>query len=174
MIALYILHPFTPPPPLTTLWLVYAFLRGPIRRVETPSNPFSCDPTNKVFPPLREGGKRWPKWRRGGSGRGWRRCHCTALGEGHYSEQGEPVTSAPTPGIDPTPSTLVPCTTNRGCNAPYISLLLYLHGTCVYRQRARVTVTILPISKNSFDFSNIILKSMGRGYVDGMKREVSK
>lgn len=32
------------------------------------------------------------------------RCHCTALGEGHYSEQGEPVTSAPTPGIDPTPS----------------------------------------------------------------------
>lgn len=32
------------------------------------------------------------------------RCHCTALGEGHYSEQGEPVTSAPTPAIDPTPS----------------------------------------------------------------------
>lgn len=32
-----------------------------------------------------------------------RRCHCTALGEGHYSEQGEPVTSAPTPAIDPTP-----------------------------------------------------------------------
>lgn len=32
------------------------------------------------------------------------RCHCTALGEGHYSEQGEPVTSTPTPGIDPTPS----------------------------------------------------------------------
>lgn len=30
------------------------------------------------------------------------RCHCSALGEGHYSEQGEPVTSAPTPAIDPT------------------------------------------------------------------------
>lgn len=39
------------------------------------------------------------------------RCHCTALGEGHYSEQGEPVTSAPTPAIDPTP-------VGRGCNAP--------------------------------------------------------
>lgn len=41
------------------------------------------------------------------------RCHCSALGEGHYSEQGEPVTSAPTPAIDPTP-----VGRTWGCNAP--------------------------------------------------------
>lgn len=47
----------------------------------------------------------WRRRENGGQRRvGWGgRCHCTALGEGHYSEQGEPVTSAPTPGIDPYP-----------------------------------------------------------------------
>lgn len=42
------------------------------------------------------------------------RCHCSALGEGHYSEQGEPVTSAPTPAIDPT----LASSGGQGCNAP--------------------------------------------------------
>lgn len=51
----------------------------------TPSSPWRRE----------NGDQRW--WRVGWGGR----CHCTALGEGHYSEQGEPVTSAPTPGIDP-------------------------------------------------------------------------
>lgn len=86
----------------------------------------------------------WRRRENGGQRRvGWGgRCHCTALGEGHYSEQGEPVTSAPTPGIDPYPPPPPPppprsaCLTRGGCNAPYDSPLLLL-GARVHRQRAR-------------------------------------
>lgn len=107
----------------------------------TPSSPWRRE----------NGDQRW--WRVGWGGR----CHCTALGEGHYSEQGEPVTSAPTPGIDPyvppPPPAGLPCLT-RGCNAPCDSPLLLL-GARVHRQRARGAVT-LPGLGEGYDFHRFL------------------
>lgn len=99
--------------------MVYAFLRDRYATPRHPLTPWAATPrTQSLFHPFFDvGGKttvRVAKRKRSGrgaeegEGKGWRRCHCTALGEGHYSEQGEPVTSAPTPGIDPTPSAALP------------------------------------------------------------------
>lgn len=86
------------------------------------------------------------------------RCHCTALGEGHYSEQGEPVTSAPTPGIDPTPSDIgaqcsvrSPFITSRLCPHAHVHLRLL----CV--QRSFTHDRMDPMPKSCDTFSSCLL-----------------
>lgn len=98
---LFRLAPFPTLP--STSELVYTSLRGRYATSRHPPTPWAADPrTQSLFHPFfaaAAAGKRRPEVVEGWGGR----CHCTALGEGHYSEQGEPVTSAPTPGIDPYP-----------------------------------------------------------------------
>jgi len=74
---------------------------GPRDNVFTPSSPRRRIRGGDRIAPMRYPSTTPPRFPRKGA---VCRCHCSALGEGHYSEQGEPVTSAPTPAIDPTPS----------------------------------------------------------------------